>query len=53
MMGKLAKVLKAIARFVNRAVIDVADDRPGGGMAARREWEEDTPPDWERKDLGI
>ena len=53
MMGRLAKVLKAIARFVNRAVIDVADDRPGGGMAARRGWEEDTPPDWERKDLGI
>jgi hypothetical protein len=51
MMGRLAKVLKAIGRFVNRAAKDMADDRPGGGMAARRE--ENMPPDWERKDLGI
>jgi hypothetical protein len=51
-MGKLAKALKAIARFVNRAVMDVTDDRPGGGMAARQD-AEDSPPDWARKDLGI
>lgn len=50
-MGKLAKVLKAIGRFVNGAVTDMTDDRPGGGMAAREE--EDVPADWERKDLGI
>jgi hypothetical protein len=29
-MRKLTKVLKAIARFVNRAIIDMTDDRPGG-----------------------
>jgi hypothetical protein len=52
-MRKLTKVLKSIARFVNRAIIDMTDDRPGGGMAARQEWQENTPPDWERKDLGI
>ena len=45
-MAKLAKVFKAIARFLNRAVMDMADDRPGGGMAARQEREEDIPPDW-------
>jgi hypothetical protein len=45
MMGKLAKILKAIARFLNRAVIDMADDRPGGGMAARRERDDDIPRD--------
>ena len=50
-MGKLTKILKAIARFVNGAVIDMTDDRLGGGMAARQE--ENVPPDWERKDLGI
>lgn len=43
-MGKLVKVLKAIGRFLNRAIIDMTDDRPGGGMAARRE-PEDIPPD--------
>ena len=40
MMGKLANVLKAIGRFINRAIIDMTDDRPGGGMAARQEWDE-------------
>ena len=46
-MGKLANVLKAIGRFINRAIIDMTDDRPGGGMAARREWDEreEIPPD--------
>jgi hypothetical protein len=52
-MGKLTRALKAIARFVNRAVMDVTDDRPGGGMAAREDAAEDSPPDWARKDLGI
>jgi hypothetical protein len=47
MMGKLASVLKAIGRFINRAIIDMTDDRPGGGMAARQEWDEreEIPPD--------
>lgn len=45
MMGKLARVLKAIARFVNRAIIEMAADRPGGGMTGRREREENIPPD--------
>jgi len=49
-MGKLTKVLKAIARFVNRAIADMAADRAGGGMSAP---EEEMPPAWERKDLGI
>ena len=31
MMGKLANVLKAIGRFINRAIIDMTDDRPGVG----------------------
>lgn len=43
-MGKLANVLKAIGRFINRAIIDMTDDRPGGGMAARQERDE-IPPD--------
>ena len=43
-MGKLTNVLKAIGRFINRAIIDITDDRPGGGMAARQEREE-IPPD--------
>ena len=43
-MGKLDNVLKAIGRFVNRAIIDMTDDRPGGGMAARQESNE-IPPD--------
>jgi len=43
-MGKLAKILKAIGRFINQAIIDMTDDRPGGGMAARRDPEE-IPPD--------
>jgi hypothetical protein len=43
-MGKLANVLKAIGRFINRAIIDMTDERPGGGMAARQEPEE-IPPD--------
>ena len=34
-MGKLTKVLKAIGRFINQAIIDMTDDRPSGGMAAR------------------
>jgi len=47
MMGKLANVLKAIGRFINRAIIDMTDDRPGGGMAATQEWDEreDISPD--------
>ena len=44
MMGKLANVLKAIGRFINRAIIDMTDDRPGGGWAARQERGE-IPPD--------
>lgn len=52
-MKKLAGVLRAIARLANRAVAGMAEDRPGGGMAARREREENMPPDWARKDLGI
>jgi len=44
MMGKLANVLKAIGRFINRAIIDMTDDRPGGGMAARQE-RDGIPPD--------
>lgn len=50
MMGKLVKVLKAIGRFVNRAITDMAADRPGGGMATSQEriggqdWEDDLPP---------
>lgn len=43
-MRKLGRVLKAIGRFLNRAIIDMTDDRPGGGMAARQEREE-IPPD--------
>ena len=46
-MGKLANALKAIGRFINRAIIDMTDDRPGGGMAARQVWDEqeEIPPD--------
>lgn len=51
-MGKLVKVLKAIGRFINGAIMDMTADRAGGGMATRQE-RENTPPDWERKDLGI
>jgi hypothetical protein len=36
MMGKLANVLKAIGRFINRAIIDMTDDRPGGGWPPGR-----------------
>jgi hypothetical protein len=43
-MAKLANALKAIGRFINRAIIDMTDDRPGGGMAARQE-PDDIPPD--------
>ena len=43
-MGRPVKVLKAIGRFLNRAIIDMTDDRPGGGMAARQDPEE-IPPD--------
>jgi hypothetical protein len=49
-MGKLGKVLEAIGRFVNGAIKDMSADRSGGGM---RGVDEDIPPDWERKDLGI
>lgn len=50
-MRKLGKVLKAIGRFVNGAIKDMfADTRAGGGMSTG---DEDVPPDWERKDLGI
>jgi hypothetical protein len=49
-MGKLAKVLKAIGRFVNGAIKNMAADRPGGGVSGPGE---DVAPDWERKDLGI
>ena len=47
MTGKLANVLKATGRFNNRAIIDMTDDRPAGGMAARQEWDErgEIPPD--------
>jgi hypothetical protein len=44
MVGKLANVLKAIGRFINRATIDMTDDRLGGGMAATQERGE-IPPD--------
>ena len=44
MVGKLANVLKANGRFINRAIIDMTDDRPGGGMAARQKPDE-IPPD--------
>ncbi len=49
-MGKLVRVLKATGRCVNRAIMDMAADRPGGGMATRRErvagqeWEGDLAP---------
>jgi hypothetical protein len=43
-VGKLVKVLKAIGRFLNQAIIDMTDDRPGGRMAARQDPEE-VPPD--------
>jgi hypothetical protein len=43
-VGRLVKVLKAIGRFINRAIIDMTDDRPGDGMAARQDPEE-VPPD--------
>jgi hypothetical protein len=49
-MGKLAKALKAIGRFANGAIKDMFADTRAGGMSAR---EDDEPPDWERKDLGI
>jgi hypothetical protein len=49
-MGKLAKVLKAIGRFVNGAIKNMAADRPGGGVSGP---DEDALPDWERNDLGI
>jgi hypothetical protein len=50
MMQKLVKVLKAIGRFINRTIIDMAADR-GGGTATREEriggqgqdWENDLP----------
>jgi hypothetical protein len=45
MMGKMVKVLKAIGRFVNRAIVDMAADRPGGGMSTRQERVENIPPD--------
>ncbi len=47
MMGKLVKVLKAIGRFVNGAIKDMAADRAGGGMATmdervgEQDWEND------------
>ena len=44
MTGKLARALKAIGRFINQAIIDMTDDRPSGGMAARQERDE-IPPD--------
>lgn len=44
-MGKLVKVLKAIGRFVNRAIIEMTADRPGGGMSTTRERVENLPPD--------
>lgn len=43
-MEKLVRALKAIGRFLNGAIKDMTDDRPGGGMAARRE-PDDIPPD--------
>jgi len=49
-MGKLAKVLKAIGRFVNGAIKNMAADRPGGGVSGP---DEGALPDWERNDLGI
>jgi hypothetical protein len=49
-MGKLGKVLKAIGRFVNGAIRDMTAVKSGGPMSAG---DEDAPPDWERKDLGI
>jgi hypothetical protein len=50
LMGKVAKVFKAIGRFINGAIRDMAAARSGGRMSAG---DEDIPPDWERKDLGI
>jgi hypothetical protein len=46
-MGKAVKVLKAIGRFVNRTIIEMVANRPGGGIASRQErvpsqeWEDD------------
>jgi len=48
-MRKLRKALKAIGRFINRAIMDLAADRPGGGMATTQkriggqDWENDLP----------
>lgn len=49
-MGKPGKVLKAIGHFVDGAIKDMAADTPWRGVAPR---EEDIPPVWERKNLGI
>jgi len=49
-MGKLAKALKAIGRFANGAIKDMFADTRAGRVSAG---DEDVPPDWERKDLGI
>lgn len=43
MLGKLARVLKAIGRLVNGAIKDMAADSPGHGVSHR---EDDKPPDW-------
>lgn len=57
-MRKLAKALKAVGRFVNRAIIDMAADRPGGGVSTpqqrigRQGREASVPPEV-GKDLGI
>jgi hypothetical protein len=49
-MRKPGKVLKAIGRFVNGAIKDMLADTRAGRVGAA---DEDEPPDWDRKDLGI
>jgi hypothetical protein len=35
--GERVKALKSIGRFINRLIMDMAADRPGGGMATKQE----------------
>ncbi|HEY7261317.1 MAG TPA: hypothetical protein VH589_07515 [Trebonia sp.] len=49
-MRKLGKVLKAIGRFVNGAINDMFADTRAGRVSTG---DEDVPPDWQRKDLGV
>jgi len=50
-MRKVVKALAAIGRFVNGVIKGMAEDRAGGGIGASQD--EDAPPDWAQKDLGI